>query len=205
MKRSMAWMAAALALVAAVYFGSTLGAKPAPQQAPVQTRVAVLNLRLVIKNYEGYKLFFAAMKKKETGYIEALKGKQTEIENLLKQAENLQGEARKANELQVRSIQREIEDTKTKVRTEVQKESRDEMVRIYKLVRDAASQYALANNFQLVFHYEGPSDETETDSPVLVMKHINAGGCVPFYFDPTLDISAHIIKALNAEHKRGGK
>src|SRR5436309_1572594 len=99
MKRSVTWMAAVVVLGTVAYVGSSLGAKPAPvPAAPTQTRVALLNLRWVIKNYTRYQDLIERMKKDEQHYLDALKQKQNQIEELAKRAENLQGEARKDKE-----------------------------------------------------------------------------------------------------------
>jgi len=200
----MAWMAGVLSLTAAVYFGTQLVAKPAPPAAPAQTRVAVLNLRRVIKNYDRYQQFIEEMKKQEQGYVDAIKAKQTQIEALTKQAELLQGPARDAKEKEMRTVQQEIENIKLDARKEMAAKGNDEMVKVFIAVRDAASRYAKANNFDLVLHFEGAGDEKEVDTSALVTKQINAG-CSPLYWNSSLDISGPVLDAVNAAHKRGDK
>jgi Skp family chaperone for outer membrane proteins len=198
-------MVGVLSLAGAAYFASKLWAKPTPAGAPAQTRVAVLNLRLVIKQYDRYKQFIEAMKKEEAGYIEALKKKQKQADDLSKQADGLPGAAREAREQEISSLQRELENLKEKARREVSEKSAREMVAVYKLVREAATRYAKANNIDLVLHYEGAVEKDEIDSPALVLRNMNAPGCTPLYWDSSLDISNAVIDALNAEFKRAGK
>ena len=121
------------------------------------------------------------------------------METMAKEVEPMsQGAAREAKEQEMRNVQREMEDLKLKVRKEVGQRSNDEMVKVYKEVRDAAYRHAQAHNFDLVLHFEGPADKQEVDSPVLVMRNMNAGGCVPLYWNSALDISGHVLKALNS-------
>ena len=208
MNRSMVWLVGALSLGAAAYFGSKLWAQPAGgavsrPAASATTRVAMLNLRWVIKNYAKYQQFIELMKKEEKKFIEEMQLKQKTMESLAKQAEAAQGAEREAKEQQIRNLQRDMEDYKLKIRKEVAQKSNDEMVKVYKEVRDAAYRHAQSNNFDLVLHFEGPADKAEVDSPVLVMRNINAGGCVPLYWNPSLDISGHVLNALNKAF--GGK
>jgi len=162
----------------------------------------MLNLRWVIKNYAKYQQFIESMKKEEKTFLETMQGKQASLEKLAKEVEPMaQGPAREAKEQEMRNLQREMEDLKLKVRKEVGQRSNDEMVKVYKEVRDAAYRHAQAQGFDLVLHFEGPADSKEVDSPVLVMRNINAGGCVPLYWNPALDISGHVLNTLNAKFK----
>jgi Skp family chaperone for outer membrane proteins len=201
-KRSMVWTTCVLSLGAAVYFGSKLWAQPAATTRPAataQTKVAMLNLRWVIKNYAKYQQFIDAMKVEEKKYVEQLTGKQKLLEAKAKEAEKATEKQREAIEQEARNIQRDMEDIKLQARKVVAQRSNDEMVKVYKEVRDAAYRHATSQGFDLVLHFEGPADPNEVDSPVLVTRNMNAGGCVPLYWNPALDISGHVLKALNAQ------
>src|SRR5437763_15856478 len=113
MKRSAAWVLVGLSLGAAVYFGRNLGAVPAPS-AP-QTRVAVLNLRWVIKNYDRYQRFIEVMKKEEKKFVDIMQAKQQQLENLNREAQSLQGPQREAKEKEIRDLERDMEGLKAKV------------------------------------------------------------------------------------------
>jgi Skp family chaperone for outer membrane proteins len=203
-KRSMLWVLGTLSLAAAVYFGNKLWAQPpARPAASAQTRVAMLNLRWVVKNYAKYKQFMDQMKDEEKKFVETMQGKQKALETLAKQLEAMppstDARTREAKEQDVRKLQREMEDLKLEVRKRVSQQSNDEMLKVYKEVRDAAFRHAQAHNFDLVFHFEGPADDKEVDSPVLVMRNMNAGGCVPLYWNRGLDISGYVLEALNKQ------
>jgi len=202
----MAWPLGALSLGAAVYFGSRLGAQaPVKPAATTQTRIAMVNLRWVIKNYAKYQSFIDQMKAAEKMYIEQLTAKQKQLEAKAKEIESgtVKPADREKAEQEVRNLQREMEDIKLKARKEVAQRSTDEMVKVYKEVRDAAWRHAQANGFDLVLHFEGPADKTEVDSSVLIQRNMNAGGCVPLYWNPSLDISGHVLNALNSSFKDG--
>lgn len=205
MRRSMAWMAGVLSLTAAVYFGTQLGAKPVPAAAPAPTRVALLNLRLVIRECNRYQQFTDGIKKQEQGYLDTIKAKQQQIDALQKQAEVLRGPELEAREAEIRDLGREIDNVKLDARKDLAVKGNDELAKIYVAVREAATRHARANHFNMVIHYEGPAEKEEVDNPALLMRNMNSGGCVPLYCDLAFDISAPVIDALNAAHKGGGK
>jgi Skp family chaperone for outer membrane proteins len=191
-----------LSLGTAVYFGSRLGANPTAAQPPVtQTRIAMLNLRWVIKNYAKYQSFIGEIQATEKNYIDQLTTKQKQLEDKAKAMEKLPAAEKERAEQEVRDLQRGIEDIKLKARKDVAQRSNDQMVKVYKEVRDAAFRHAQANGFDLVLHFEGPAESNEVDSPILVTRNMNAGGCVPLYWNPSLDISGHVLKALNAQYQ----
>ncbi len=203
MKKSMVLALSMLSLGVAAYFGSRLvGQTPAARPAATaQTRIAMLNLRWVIKNYAKYQSFIDQMKREEEGYLKQLQAKQTQIETKAKDAEKLSPQEREKVEIEVRNIQRDMEDIKLKARKDVTLKSNEEMVKVYREVRDAAYRHAQSQGYDLVLHFEGPADPKEIDSPALVTRNMNAGGCVPLYWNPSLDISGHVLNAINAAYK----
>jgi Skp family chaperone for outer membrane proteins len=198
----MTWLAAVVVLGSVAYVGSSLGAKPAPEKAAGPARVALVNLRLVIKQYTRYQEFITTMKKEEQRYLDQLTKKQKEIEKLAKSIEDATDDTRKEMEKKVKLLQREMEDIKEQAKAEVTEKSNNEMVAVYKDVREAATRYAKTNNIDLVLHFEGPAEKNEVDTPVLITRNMNAGGCVPMYWNPDLDVSQAVLDALNAKHKR---
>jgi Skp family chaperone for outer membrane proteins len=210
-KKSMVLALSLLSLGVAAYFGSQVGGQttaPARPAATAQTRIAMLNLRWVIKNYDKYKSFIEQMKNEEKTYLDQLQGKQKLIETKAKELDRvdkpLTEQEKEKLAIEVRNIQRDMEDIKLKARKEVTQKSNDEMVKVYKEVRDAAYRHAQSQGFDLVLHFEGPADKGEIDSPVLVTRNMNAGGCVPLYWNPALDISGHVLNALNIQYKNAG-
>jgi Skp family chaperone for outer membrane proteins len=204
-KRKVAFAAlTALALVVAAYTGSRLlaqstpGTAARPAAAGTGTRVALINLRFVIKNYKKYLAFMDEMKHEDTKYVTLIQNKQKEKENLQKNGATMpEGPAREKIENDIKRIQREMEDLAAKARKEMARRGNEEMVKVYKEIRDAAYRHATSNNIDLVLHFEGPADAKEIDSPLLIQKNFNAGGCCPMYWNGALDISGPVLQALN--------
>ena len=207
MKRTVAFVAGVLTLGVVVYAGSRLVAQPAtaPRPAGAGTRVALLNLRFVIKHYEKYKAFMELMKKKDEDYLTVIKSKNLQAEKLRKEAQqqpNLPATRREQIEQDLRNLQRDVEDLTAKARKDLAKQGSEEMVRVYKEIRDATYRYAKANNIDLVLHFEGAADDKELDNPVLIQRNFNVG-CCPLYWNASLDISYHVLTALNGAYKQG--
>ena len=107
---------------------------------------------------------------------------------------------KEALEQEVRNLQRDIEDLAAKARKEMNKKGSDMMVLVYKEIRDAAWRHAQSNNFDLVLHFEDGSTAEEMNSAAIIMRKMNAGGCIPLHWNPGLDISGHVLYALNAAY-----
>jgi Skp family chaperone for outer membrane proteins len=201
-------VAGVLTLGVAVYAGTRLGAQP-PAAAPARpagagTRVAILNLRFVIKNYDKYKAFMEDVKKKDEGYVRKIKELNTKADNLQKEAGKqppVSPQRREAIETELTNLSREVKDLTNKARKEMARLGSEEMVRVYKEIRDATYRYADQNHIDLVMHFEGAADRAEMNSPVLIQRNFNVG-CCPMYWKGTLDISGSVLEALNAAYKR---
>jgi Skp family chaperone for outer membrane proteins len=196
-------VAGALALGVAVYAGSRLSAQNtgATRPAAPQTRIALINLPYVIKNYEKYKSFIKEMQEEDKKYVEQIKTKKDIQEKKAKEAAATPDAAKKeALEQEGRNLQRDIEDLAAKARKEMNKRGSDMMVQVYKEIRDAAWRHAQSNNFDLVLHFEDGSTAEEMNSAAVIMRKMNAGGCIPLHWNPALDISGHVLYALNAAY-----
>ena len=206
MKRTVAFVAGVLTLGVAIYAGSRLVAQPpaAARPAGAGPRVALLNLRFVIKHYEKYKAFMETMKKKDEEYLTLIKSKNMQADKLQKEGQqpSLTPARREQIEQDLRNLRRDVEDLTAKARKEMAKQGSEEMVRVYKEIRGATYRYADANNIDLVLHFEGAADSQEMDSPVLIQRNFNVG-CCPLYWKASLDISSPVLAALNAAYRRG--
>ncbi len=204
MKRTFTFVAGVLALGALAYAGGQLWAQgnaARPAAAP-QTRIALINLPYVIKNYEKYKNFLKDMKEEDKKYVEQIKAKQALADSKTKEAQAATDGATKDRlEQDIRNLKREVEDVATKARRDMQKKGSDMMVKVYKEIRDAAWRHAQGHNYDLVLHFEEASTKEEVDNPALIMRKMNGGGATPLYWNPSLDISGHVLHALNTSYK----
>jgi Skp family chaperone for outer membrane proteins len=204
-KRTVAIVAGVLSLGLALYVGKVWAqTTPARPAGAPQTRVGLLNIRYVVKHYDKYKSFMDQMEEEDRKFTELMKGKQAQAEQIKKQLEKATGAEKENLEQQMRAIQRDAQDLTEKARREVAKRGNDEMVKVYKEIRDAAYRHAQSHNYDIVLHFEGAADNNERDNPMLITRNMNAGGAVPLYWNPQLDISAHVLHALNTAYRNAG-
>ena len=205
MKRTVTYVAGVLVLGVAAYAGSRLwaqNANGAARPAAPTTRVGLINLPYVIKNYDKYKSFMEQMLKEEKGYATDIKTKKDQQEAKTKALQTTVDAAKKeALETEVRNLQRDIEDLAAKARREMNKKGADMMVVVYKEIRDAAWRHAQSNNFDVVMHFADGTTPEEMNSPQSIVPKMQAGGCVPLYWNPGLDISGYVLHALNSSYR----
>jgi Skp family chaperone for outer membrane proteins len=199
-KRTVTFVAGVLALGVVAYVGSRLWAQQPAGTRPAapQTRVALLNVRYVFKHYKKYENFIEGLKQKEKKFIETMKSKQNQLEAKNREYQTTQDPAKKEKlEQEIRDIQRTVEDERNKARRDATRELNEETVKIYKEIRDAAIRHAQQYNYEMVLQYEGAITREERDSPGLISRGLSAGGCYPLYWHQGLDISGHVLYALN--------
>jgi len=198
-------LAGVVALGVMVYVGrlwaqQTGGARTAAPEP--RTRVALLNLTYVVKNYKKYQTFQEEIKKAIDPYQLKDAGKKKEAEALAKEAQlpATTAERRAAIEKQMRTLQRELEDNKAEAKAFLDKKSDDQLKILYMDVQAAAHRYALAHNFELVLHYNDATTPEEFHSPQNIARKMQAGACMPLYAAPGMDISNEVVTALNAAY-----
>jgi Skp family chaperone for outer membrane proteins len=199
-------------LCGGIYTVSRLSAQPPAGQPAAQppaspeprTRVALINLSSVIKNYGKFKAFQDEMKKSLEVYQERDKTKAGQIETCAKELGDAKvppaPERKEQLEREIKKLQREREDNSAAAKEELAKKSDTQMVILYKEVMEATQRYAVAHNFELVLHYNDATTLPEYWSPANVMRKMQAGACMPLYAVPGMDISKQVEQTLNASY-----
>jgi Skp family chaperone for outer membrane proteins len=208
-KRTIITLAGVAALGVAAYVGSTLWAQTTPAQprpAAPQTKVALLNLNYVIKNYNKWTSFQNDFKAVYTQFETQAKQKKSAMEAIAKEIQEgkLDPASKEAKEKQARQLQREMEDLNNDAKQALAKKSDDQMVIIYKEVREAGQRHAIAHGFDLVLHYNDAASQADFDAPANIARKMQVGGLVPMYWNPALDISQDVVNTLNASFKNAG-
>jgi Skp family chaperone for outer membrane proteins len=207
-KKAVVAVGLCLALGVFLYVGSSRGQAQnnqtgaAPSAAPTGTRIAVLNLSYVIKNYLKYQHFNEEMK----GIVEPFNKKhmelQQKLEDLKKQAAALTRQTQPGQgeeiEKQGRDIQRQMEDNKTEAQLKIQKRSDEEMRIIYLDIYTAVQGYAASHRYDLVLHYNDAITKEDFLSAQNIARKLNTGALMPLISAPNLDISQDIVNLLNA-------
>jgi Skp family chaperone for outer membrane proteins len=191
------------------YLGSRLAAEPpgatppktaAPATPPPQpqTKVAVLNLSYVIKNYKKWVAFQEEYKKKLEGY-------DAELNKMKKDYETKDAEAKKITD---KGMQEKLAKDMRDLRNQMQEKTEDgkkalaemeatQFSTIYKDVQNIAERYARSRGIELIMHYNDGTTDAEVNNPVNIGRKMSQGGCFPLYVTPGMDISKDVLTYLN--------
>jgi Skp family chaperone for outer membrane proteins len=206
-KRTVAFTAGVLALGLAGYFGSYLRAQQAapahPTYAEPRTRIALINLAYVIKNYTKTKTFQDEIKGEFKTYETRAQVKQGQMEKLQKDAADPKTtpEQRENFQRDFLKLKREVEDITAESKSALGKKSDEQMVILYREIQDAAQRYAMAHNFDLVLHYIDATTQADYYAPASIVRKLQSPACMPLYTAPGLDISYEVLNALNASYR----
>jgi Skp family chaperone for outer membrane proteins len=176
---------------------------PAPAAAQPRTRIALLNLSHVVRNYDKFKSYQEEIK----GTVKDFQARETPIktkgEKLAKdlQSPTTTAQAREGIEKDLKDLQRQMEDLKNEFNKVMGKKQGQQFVILYSDVRNVAERYAQAHNYEVVLHYNDAVDPKEYWSEANVVRKMQAGALMPLYYTGGIEISAEVIAALNASYR----
>ena len=211
MKRTVAIAAGALTFALAGVFGSHLWAQQAgsgtatqtrPAAPEPRTRIALLNLAYVIKNYKKFDTFQSEIKSEFKNYEARAQAKQAQAEQVAKHLQDPKttAEQREADDKMIKQLKREIEDLNAEAKSALGKKQDEQLVILYREIQDAAQRYAVAHNFEAVFHYQDATTQQDYYSPYMIARKVQSPSLMPIYQAPGLDISYEIVMTLNAAY-----
>jgi Skp family chaperone for outer membrane proteins len=192
---------AALGLTA--YLASQLQAQNQVQQAGglvAHPKVAAINYVSVLKQYQKWIDFQKSYKDSLGQWEKLFEDKKKEAEGLKASAEKLApgDKARDDMELQLKAIQRQMQDLQEDAKKKMGKYYDDQMVQVYKEVMEAVQIYARANDIEMVVHYTDGISPAEIEHPANIQRKLQVGACMPMYMAPGVDISKQIADMLNS-------
>jgi Skp family chaperone for outer membrane proteins len=192
-------LAVVATLAAGLYVCSRLWAEPyGSQPSALRTRIAVINLGQVVKNYVKFKNFEEELKKDEEWYQKQYEEKRAQIvqrEGKLKDpATSADDRERYTREITI--LQRQIQDLADDGKKKVGKKQFDAMVQTFKEVHDAAAIYAKNADIDLVLHYNDGIGE-DAYNPMIFSRKLANGACMPMYVAPGMDITDAVTQMLN--------
>lgn len=208
MKRTFGILVGLAAVGGVAYLGSQIwaqnyqqpaGAPAAAPVAAVQTRIAIINLSQVIKNYKKFASVQAEMNSKQATYKSQYDNYNTSAQ--AKKAEMAKPETPMARKEQLvkelKDIERKVQDLEEDMKKALGELQASRMVQLYKEIEDAVTVYAKARNIELVMHY---NDGIGQDKylPAFLGRRLSNGACMPVYNVPGMDITEAVTGMLNA-------
>jgi len=189
----------------AAYVGGLSRAQEQGQQpvnaaaAAPKTKVAVINIMGVVKNYQKWLDFEKAYKDGVKRYDDEFERKKAELLRLKTDLEKSTVDADKEKlSGQMKTIERQAQDLSEEAKRELTKFREAQAVQIYKEIQEATIAYARARDFGLVLHYADATAPAEYYHPVNVLRKLQQQACLPIYVDPELDITKPVTEMLNA-------
>ncbi len=159
------------------------------------TRVAVINLPKVIKEYKKTAAQENELKdlaKKYESTLKSLSEKLQSIRDNLPQDE----EKKEAAQEQMRRLERELADCTAERNGALQRKGNEAVKTLYRDIEAASATVARAHHFDLVFFYSDAADPNARYSPEVLRLKVGSSG-LPIYTGPGLDFTEDVVKALN--------
>lgn len=207
MKRTVLLAAGALTLGLAIHVSTLLAQSTSPATATTssaKSRIAMINLTYVVKNYTKFKTYQEELKKTVDPFQTKDNGLKAQGEKLAKEAQTASAERRDQIERQLKELQRQMEDNKNDAQKVVVKKQEDQLKTLYMDVRSVVERYAAAHGYEMVLHYNDATTSEEYWSPQNIARKMQAGALVPMYMGTGIDISANIVSTLNSSFGSSG-
>ena len=186
---------------------SASGAAPTATTSPAVaslpgTRVAVVNINKVLKNYQKAQNLNNAIKVKVQAYAKQMNDKREEIQKLqaeLTKPTTAQG-TKEQYEKQIVNLQRYLQDIDNEARKTIGKEQGDIAVQIFREIEGVIRAVATSNNFDIVLSYPDATEDNEMYVQDNVVRKLAAQAAMPLFYKPHVDMTAAVIQTLNMSY-----
>jgi Skp family chaperone for outer membrane proteins len=184
----------------ATYLGSRAGAQPAAPPRP-QSRIALLNIAHVLKNYEKAVKFQAEAKQYMNACQDQEKKERAKLDSMAKEMQQpgLSQDVRYQKERELKTAQRNFDDWKTECQAQLYRKQEEQLLLLYREIQYHAANLANSAGFEMVLHFNDADPGTaEYLSALNVSRKFQAGACMPLYVAQGLDISHAVVDSLHA-------
>jgi Skp family chaperone for outer membrane proteins len=207
-KRTVGIVAGVVALSLVAYVGSRLAADPpsapatgTPAAPQPETKIRVMNLSYVIKNYKKWEAFQKEYKDKLEAFDKQLKPMKDDYDKYDKEIKKAETPAATKEDYgkKMREIQRVMQDKAEDYKKVLAEFEGNSFTTIYNDVKNMTERYARSKRIELVMHYNDGTTEAEINTPTNIGRKMGQGACFPLYTAPGMDISKDVVNYLNAE------
>jgi len=192
-------------MVAALATMATLSLAGQARAQATGTRVAVVNIGVVFTKYEKAANFKKEMEdilKPYKEQAEKIKKSMLDYENAVKNP--MVNEKDKEQYMNyMLTLKRQLEDLDRDARKKIGKRQEDHLVQLYKEVSEQIGRIANSNGIHLVLGFGEPPNEDLMSFMNINRKltGMDMGSTVPLFFHSSLDISDHVVTALNQAYR----
>ena len=186
--------------------GGNKGVVPVSASAPAPampgTRVAILNINSVLKNYSRAQAKNNEVKTKVQGFAERMTKVREDIAK--QQAEMAKATTtqpmREAIEKNVLNLNRQLQDIDAEARKVITEEQKVVAIQIFREIETVVNAVATTNNFDLVLSYPDATTTDELYSQDNVVRKLAAQAAIPLFYKKHIDITDAVVKTLNASY-----
>lgn len=175
------------------------GSAPAPPTMP-GTRVAIVNINSVLKNYNKAQSLNSSIKLKVQSYADRMNKLKEEVAKI--QAElpkpSTTKDLREQYEKQVVALQRQLQDLDNEARKVISADQASIAVQIFREVEQVINAVAATNNFDLVLSFPDATTQEDFYSQDNVVRKLASQAAIPLYYKKHIDLTDAVIKTLNA-------
>jgi Skp family chaperone for outer membrane proteins len=173
----------------------------APTSMP-GTRVAVVNINKVLKNYNKAQTLNASIRNKVQFYAKQINDKKDEMQKLQTKlaVPTISPQEKEQFEKQIVNLQRSLQDVDNDARKVISKEQGDIAVSIFKEIEGVVRAVATSNNFDIVLSYPDATDDNEMYTQDNVVRKLAAQAAMPLFYKPHVDMTNAVIQTLNANY-----
>jgi Skp family chaperone for outer membrane proteins len=205
-KRTVLVAAAVVALGVAIYMGklwAQTGGNNGAAVAPPQSKIALINLTYVIKNYEKFKRFQEEMKTAASPFQVNDARFVQEGEKLMKERNlpTTSAERKDQIEKQLMELKRKAEDNKAEGTKALSKKQGEGVRTLYMDVYGVAERIAKSRGFEMVLQFNDLIDGQEYWGEQNISRKLQTAACTPMYYNAGLDISHDVATTLNSNFK----
>jgi Skp family chaperone for outer membrane proteins len=177
-------------------------ASPMTASAMPGTRVAVVNINKVLKNYNKAQSLNAAIRNKVQGYAKLINDKKDEIQKLQTKLASpaITPQEKENTEKQIVNLQRSLQDIDNDARKVIGKEQGDIAVQIFREIEGVIKAVATSNNFDIVLSYPDATDDAEMYTQENVVRKLATQAAMPLFYKPHVDMTKAVIDTLNLSY-----
>lgn len=207
MKRVYLSMTALAAFTISLLAADALHAQAPAGAAPAAASrgTAVFNVAKVMKDYQKWQYFAAAMNKERAAQAQQLanlRNQILEIENKIR-TETVQAQKTQM-EQQMVGLQRQFEDKERAIRKDIDDKSASHLRTLFGEIRTVVEAVAKTNGFDLVMAYPDAITEEERTSPLYFDLKLRPPAAMPFYVSKNVDITDVVVATLNKHYPAPG-
>ena len=189
-------------MLAGLYAGgevAEVAAQNKPSAAAARTRVAIVNVGEVFKNYKKFTRLRDDLKALDQKYVDQLKNKSKRLETLQEEYKTATAQRKEQIESEAKHIKFEMDDIKAKAGKEIGKMQEEQLTLIYREVDAVVRELARSDGIDLVFRYNEDWSEKEYWTAPKVMARLNQPFW-PMYYDQGLEITGQVVQLMNQRY-----